>query len=102
MMNFFTPLEAVDPNLQAIALRVLHWCQTSPTSWELRQPAEPHLDGFGKAHTVVGRIIFDTESQTFRGEVAVTDAPPLPIRFRYLLPMAQEELLGVLTSQQRP
>jgi len=109
MNTLLTPqIQAVDVNLQAVAAESLHWFYHDETHVELRKPiGEKQLDGFGKQATqLLGVIRHDAKTDLHFGFVhaqpgLVQTPPELHVCSRYLLQMAQEDMIGFLTDIKR-
>ncbi|MBO0952925.1 hypothetical protein [Fibrella forsythiae] len=101
-------VEAVDPNLQAVAHEALHWLHLDEHTCELRrQTEEPQLDGFGKPTTqLLGMIQYDPAMEQYLGYVHAwppgSQEPPLMLlaaSFHRLL--VQTKLIDFLHSTNR-
>ena len=96
-------VEAVDPNLQAVASESLHWLHLDEHTCELRRLThEPHLDGFDKPVTqLLGRIQYESDMEQYLGYVHAWpdtgNAPPLMlVSVRYHKLLAQNEVIQFL------
>ncbi|MEZ0487862.1 hypothetical protein [Fibrella aquatica] len=97
-------LEAVDPNLQAVASQSLHWLHLDEHTCELRRRTEePQLDGFGKPVTqLLGMVKYDPDTELYLGYVHPWQKPLLlPVLAHYHRLLAQNELIAFLQSANR-
>ena len=101
-------LEAVDPNLQAVAPQALHWLHLDEHTCELRRcTEEPQLDGFDKPVTqLLGRIQYDPAMEQYLGYVHAwppgDQEPPLMlVSVRYHKLLAQNEVIDFLLTTNR-
>ncbi|MBO0952907.1 hypothetical protein [Fibrella forsythiae] len=101
-------VEAVDPNLQAVAHEALHWRHTDEHTCELhKRVEEPRLDGFDKPTTqLLGRIQYDPDMEQYLGYVHAwppggQDPPLMLVSVRFHKLLAQNEVIEFLLTINR-